>query len=72
MGKVFSFVKSIFSPPKVKATPPAPVKTQETVKDVEDDKQSTKAVRASLYATSGGAKGEELSAVKRRDTLLGN
>lgn len=73
MGKVFKAVTSIFGggAPKAQA---APVTVQPAVDDVQEGQRAAKTGRAALYATEGGASGEELNPdqVKRRPTLLGN
>jgi len=54
--------------------PKAPKVSSAAVSDVTKDQETSRAARASLYSTQGGALGEELdpNQVKKRDSLLGN
>lgn len=73
MGKVFSAVTSLFGGGYPKASA-APLSVAAPVAEVQDQATQSKKSRAALYATEGGAAGEELNPdqVKKRPTLLGN
>lgn len=49
--------------PSVQSTAPA---------EVEEKKQSSAQLRTQLLETEGGILGEEVDAVKKRDTIFGN
>lgn len=72
-GKLLGGLIGSFFGAAPKAQAPAPV-SQAPVKDVEDQKTQANKARAALYATEGGAAGEELNPdqVKRRSTIFGN
>ena len=40
--------------------------------NLEDEKRKAAKARTALYSTEGGAEGEEVEEVKKRQTLLGN
>jgi hypothetical protein len=42
------------------------------VEDLSDEQEETKNKKTALLATAGGQVGEEVTGVKKRDTLLGN
>lgn len=75
MGKILSsFMGGSPTVPVVKPVrPPKPVDTAPVV-ETEDAGKKAKALRTALYATTGGAGGEEIlsGGVSRRQTLLGN
>lgn len=73
MGKIVSSLLGGLLGSAPKATSPAPVSSAPAA-TVTEDSTATKAARAALYATQGGANGEVLSPdqVQKRPTLLGN
>lgn len=75
MGKLISGL--LGGAPKVAPIKPlAPVKPVEAapVEDITDESAKAKKLRTALYATEGGAQGQEIlsGGVSRRNTLLGN
>jgi len=81
MGKILKFlnpivlVKSLFdSGSKSKAQAPKAVDVKQPLEESEAFRDKTRTRRANLFATEGGAAGQDLNPeqIQRRPTLLGN
>lgn len=74
MGKFFQGLLSVVGLGGKTPQATAPVVSKAAEEEVKTDESNAKKARAALYATEGGAAGQDLNPnqVKKRDTLLGN